>query len=47
LPKQSSNESETLELCPKDKELFLKTWDLEGGEMTDLQILIAIKTGQL
>ena len=47
MPKQSSNESENPELEPKDKELFLNTWDLEDGEMTDLQILMAIKNGQL
>jgi hypothetical protein len=34
-------------LNPKDKELFLKTWDPKDGEMTDLQILLAIRTGQL
>ena len=47
MPKQSSNATENNGLDPKDKELFLKTWDLEDGEMTDLQILMAIKNGQL
>ena len=45
--RQSSNAIENSGLDPKDKELFLKTWDLEDGEMTDLQILMAIKNGQL
>jgi hypothetical protein len=47
LPKQSSNATGNNALDPKDKEMFLKTWDLEDGEMTDLQILMAIKNGQL
>jgi hypothetical protein len=47
LPKQSSNATENNGLDPKDKELFLKTWDLKEGEMTNLQILMAIKNGQL
>ncbi len=47
MPKESSNESENPELDPKDKEMFLKTWDLEDGEMTDEQILMAIRLGHL
>ena len=47
MPKQFLNKSENPELDPKDKELFLKEWDLEDGETTDLQILMAIKNGQL
>ncbi len=47
MPRQSSNAIGNSELDPKDKELFLKTWDLEDGEMTDLQILMAITNGQL
>ena len=34
-------------LDPQDKEMFLKAWNLADGEMTDLQILMAIKNGQL
>ncbi len=45
MPKQSSNESENPKLDPKDKELFLKEWDLEDGEMTDLQILMTVRLG--
>ena len=30
-----------------EKELFLKEWDLKEGQLTDQQILMAIKTGQL
>ena len=47
MPKQSLNTTENSGLDPKDKELFLKAWDLEDGEMTDLEILMAIKNGQL
>ena len=47
MPEQSSNTTGSDGLDPKDKELFLKTWDLEDGEMTDLQILMAIKNGHL
>ena len=47
MPKQSSNATGNNALDPKGKELFLKTWDLKEGEMTDLQILMAIKNGQL
>lgn len=47
MPEQSSNTTGNNALDPKDKELFLKTWDLEDGEMTDLQILMAIKNGHL
>lgn len=45
MPKQSLNTTENSGLDPKDKELFLKAWDLEDGEMTDEQILMALKTG--
>lgn len=34
-------------LNPKDKELFLKEWDLREGQLTDQQILMAIKNGHL
>lgn len=34
-------------LDPADKGLFLKEWDLKEGQLTDQQILMAIKTGQL
>lgn len=47
MPKESSNTTENRGLDPRDKELFLKTWDLEDGEMMDLEILMAIKNGQL
>lgn len=46
-PNTYSNSSGTNELDPKDKEMFLKEWDLDDGEMTDLEILMAIKNGQL
>ena len=45
LPKESSNESEDPELEPQAKAEFVKEWDLEDGEMTDLQILMAIHLG--
>ena len=32
-------------LDPKDKEMFLKVWDLKEGELTDQQILLAIALG--
>jgi hypothetical protein len=47
LPKQFLNKSENPELDPRVKAEFVKEWDLEDGEMTDLQILMAIKNGQL
>jgi len=47
LPKQSSNNPESPELDPQAKAEFMEEWGLEGGEMTDLQILRAIKNGQL
>lgn len=34
-------------LTEEDKALFLAEWDLEEGEMTDQQILMAIKNGYL
>jgi hypothetical protein len=33
------------ELTPEDKELFLKVWGLQEGELTDEEILLAIKLG--
>lgn len=33
------------ELTPEDKELFLKTWNLQEGDLTDEEILMAIKLG--
>lgn len=35
------------ELTPEDKALFLKVWGLQEGELTDEEILMAIKLGQL
>ena len=35
------------ELDPKDKELFLKTWDFKDGEISDEAILMLIKLGHL
>lgn len=32
-------------LDPKDKAMFLETWDLKEGEVTDEQILLAICLG--
>jgi hypothetical protein len=32
---------------PQAKAEFMEEWGLESGEMTDLQILRAIKNGQL
>ena len=46
-PKKNSEASCANQLDPRDQELFLKTWDLKDGEMTDLQILMAIKNGLL
>jgi hypothetical protein len=37
----------TTELTPEDKELFLKVWNLDEQELTDEEILMAIKLGQL
>ena len=34
-------------LDPLDKKMFLREWDLKEGQLTDEQILMAIKTGQL
>ena len=34
-------------LDPKDKQMFLETWDLKEGELTDEQILLAICLGHL
>ena len=45
--KESSNERESRDLDPETKAEFMEEWGLEGGEMTDLQILRAIKNGQL
>ena len=36
---------ETEELDPEDRARFMATWDLEEGELTDEQILMAIKLG--
>jgi hypothetical protein len=35
------------ELSKSDKELFLKVWNLDEKEVTDEEILMAIKLGQL
>jgi hypothetical protein len=35
------------ELTPEDKELFLKVWGLKEGDLTDEEILLAIKLWQL
>jgi hypothetical protein len=35
------------ELTPEDKALFLKVWNLKESDLTDEEILIAIKLGQL
>lgn len=34
-------------LDPKDKQMFLETWDLKEGELTDEQILMAVRMGHL
>jgi len=47
LPNESSNNPESPELDPQAKAEFMEEWGLEGGEMTDQQILMAINTGQL
>ena len=44
---ESLSECDKAELDPSHKELFLEAWDLKDGDLTDEQILIAIKTGQL
>jgi hypothetical protein len=33
------------ELTPEDKELFLKTWKFQEGDLTDEEIFMAIKLG--
>ena len=43
---QFSNGSEKADLDRVDKELFLTEWDLKDGDLSDEQILMAIKTGQ-
>jgi hypothetical protein len=35
------------ELTPEDKSLFLKVWNLKEGDLTDEEILMALKLGQL
>jgi hypothetical protein len=35
------------ELTPEGKELLLNVWDLKEGDLTDEQILVAIKLGHL
>lgn len=42
---QFSNGSDKTDLDPADKELFLEEWDLKDGDLSDEQILMAIKTG--
>lgn len=34
-------------LDPEDKALFVKMWDLADGQLTDEQILMAIRLGHL
>ena len=34
-------------LDPNDKAMFLEIWDLKEGELTDEQILMAIKLGYM
>jgi hypothetical protein len=34
------------ELTPEDKELFQKGWKIEDGELSEEEILMAIKLGQ-
>lgn len=43
VPTQGSDLSS--ELDPKDKELFLKVWGFREGEISDEEILMAIKLG--
>ena len=47
LPEQFLNASEAPKLDPRDNALFLGEWDQNDGDLTDEQILMAIKTGQL
>jgi hypothetical protein len=35
------------ELAQEDKALFLKVWNLKESDLTDEEILMAIKLGQL
>jgi hypothetical protein len=35
------------ELTPEDKKLYLKDWGLKEGDLTDEEILMVIKLGQL
>jgi hypothetical protein len=41
------SDEEVFDLDAEDKALFLKTWDLNEGELTDEQILLAIRLGHL
>ena len=47
LQEQFWNASDRAKPDPSDKALFLEEWDLKDGDLTDEQILMAIKTGQL
>ena len=38
-------DEETEELDPEDRARFMAAWDLKEGELTDEQILMAIKLG--
>lgn len=43
VPAQGNHSSS--ELDPKDKELFLKAWGFQEGEISDAEILMAIDLG--
>ena len=43
----AEEEEPNSELDPKDKELFLKTWDFKDGDFSDKEILMIIKLGHL
>ena len=47
LPEQFLNASDRAKLDQRNKALFLDEWDLKDGDLTDEQILMAIKTGHL
>ena len=45
MPEQFLNASDRANLDHRDKALFLDEWDLKDGDLTDEQILMALKTG--
>jgi hypothetical protein len=46
-PKTPDDREVTNQLSAEDKALFLETWDLKEGEMSDDEILLSINLGHL